>query len=125
MNNQKKLILIVEDEESYRNILQRKLELEGFEILTTKDGEEGLSISLEKHPDLILLDLNLPKIDGLEMLKRLRNDSFGKNVKVIILTNFSDLDKKDKALEHEVFYYFVKTDIKLEDLILKIKEFIK
>lgn len=121
----KKTILVVEDEPSYQHTLAEKLGMEGFAILAAKDGEEGLAIALEKHPDLILLDLKMPKMDGIEMARRLRQDEWGKKAKVIILTNTSDMTKTDQALENEIFQYLVKTDIKLEDLVEKVKNFTK
>jgi DNA-binding response OmpR family regulator len=125
MSNTKKTILIVEDEPSYQHALVEKLGTEGFNVITTKNGEEGLAMALEKHPDLILLDLQMPKMDGIEMAKNIRADEWGKKAKVIILTNVSDMTKTQQALENEIFQYLVKTDIKIEDLVSKVKEFIK
>ena len=125
MSDTKKTILIVEDEPSYQHTLAEKLSLEGFDILTAKNGEEGLALALEKHPDLILLDLQMPKMGGIEMAKNLRADEWGNKAKVIILTNLSDMNKTEQTLENEIFHYLVKTDIKIEDLVSKVKEFIK
>jgi len=124
MSETKKTILIVEDEPSYQHTLAEKLGTEGFDVLTAKNGEDGLAAALEKHPDLILLDLQMPKMDGIEMAKNLRADEWGKKAKVIILTNFSDMNRTEQALENEIFQYLVKTDIKLEDLVQKVKEFV-
>lgn len=126
MSDAKKTILIVEDEPAYQHTLAEKLGMEGFAVLTAKNGEEGLATALGKHPDLILLDLQMPKMDGIEMAKKLRADDWGKKAKVIILTNVSsDMNKTQQALENEIFRYLVKTDIKLEDLVQKVKDFTK
>ena len=120
----KKIILITEDEKSLRDALHHKLENNGFEVLEAKDGVEGLEKSLNQHPDLILLDLAMPKLNGLGMLRELRNDEWGKTVPVIILTNISsDSEKMNKEItELEPTYYFIKTNKSLEEIVEKIKE---
>ncbi|MFA6354847.1 MAG: response regulator [Candidatus Paceibacterota bacterium] len=124
MEKNRKIILVTEDDKSLRGALDDKLISEGFTILEAKDGEEGLAISLVEHPDLILLDIAMPKMDGMSMLKKLREDSWGKTVPVIILTNLSSADEeRNKDItELEPTYYFIKTDIKIEEVVDKIKE---
>ncbi len=120
----KKLVLITEDEKILRDALRLKLASEGFIVLEAKNGEEGLDIALKEHPDIILLDLVMPKMDGMSMLRKIREDIWGKNVPVIILTNLSSADEdinKD-ITKLEPTYYFVKTDKKLEEVVEKIKE---
>lgn len=117
----KKIVLITEDQVPLRNILREKLTSEGFLTIEASDGEEGLNLALKEHPDLIILDLILPKMSGIEMLKKLREDEWGKTVKVLILTNLSDAQALSEVMENEVFDYFVKIDIKLEDFVKKIK----
>lgn len=124
-DQKKKTVLIVEDEPAYQHTLAQKLGMEGFDVITASDGEEGLATALAKHPDLILLDIQMPKMDGIEMAKKLRADEWGKSAKIIILTNVSDEDKVAKAMETEVFEYVVKTDIKIEHLIEKVHEMTK
>ncbi len=121
MNN-KKTILIADDEEAYRTLFSKKLIDEGFSVIETKDGEETLLVALEKHPDLILLDLGMPKMDGLTMLKKLREDSWGKNALVFILTNTSDTAKLAEAVQFESFVYLVKSNMSLEELVSKVKQ---
>ena len=120
MENKKK-ILIVEDETSLRNALSDKLRLEGFIVLEAKNGEEGLDVALRDHPDLILLDIIMPKMDGLTMLKKLREDVWGKNTKVILLTNLSDNEKVSEALLQGSYDYLVKSDWKIGDVVAKIR----
>lgn len=120
MENKKK-ILIVEDETSLRNALRDKLGLEGFIVLEAKNGEEGLDVALRDHPDLILLDIIMPKMDGLTMLKKLREDVWGKNTKVILLTNLSDNEKVSEALLQGSYDYLVKSDWKIGDVVAKIR----
>ena len=119
-----KRVLIVEDEPPELRALVDKFSREGFEALEAKNGEEGLNLALETHPDLILLDIVMPKMDGLTMLKKLREDEWGRGVPVIVLTNLSDGDKARDAIYHGVYDYLVKADWKLEDVIKKVKEWL-
>ncbi|MCX6778672.1 MAG: response regulator [Candidatus Magasanikbacteria bacterium] len=125
MSEKKKILLIVEDEISLLKILQEEFSKEGFDVITAIDGVSGLDLALTKRPDLILLDLILPKMDGLSLLRELRKDSWGMDVPVIILSNLSDAEKISEASEHEVFDYLVKADWKLEDVIKKVKNKLK
>lgn len=119
----KKNILIVEDQKTLRDALRLKLIKNGFDVIEAINGEEGLVMSLDKHPDLILLDLIMPRMDGLTMLKKMRDDDWGKNVPVVILTNIilNENERKD-ITELDPIHYFVKVDIKIEELVTKIKE---
>ena len=121
----KKRLLIVEDESPLLEILVEKFESSGFETLKAQDGEEGLSSALLNHPDLILLDIILPKMDGIEMLRRLRTDAWGKDAAVVLLTNLSDSDKVAEATRYQVYDFLVKSDWKLEDVVEKVKDKLK
>jgi DNA-binding response OmpR family regulator len=120
-------ILVVEDEKSLREALCIKLENEGLGIFEAKDGVEGLEISLNKHPDLILLDIDMPKLDGMGMLRELRKDDWGKTVPVVIMTNLSSEDEKinKDITELEPTYYFIKSEKPITEVIEKIKERLK
>lgn len=120
--NQKKKILIVEDEPSLRRGLTNELEKAGFTVLGVQDGEEGLSMALAEHPDLILLDIILPKMDGLSLLKKLRDDSWGKDAAVIMLTNLLDPTIISQAVIYGAPDYLVKIDWTIPDVISKVKE---
>ena len=124
MESQKKKILIIEDELAMLSILNDKLIDSGYETIQAKNGEEGLHAALNHHPDLILLDILMPKMNGTVTMNKLREDSWGKTVPVIMLTNVSP--DTDSALK-EIFktqpaYYFVKSDIPLDTLVEKIEE---
>ena len=97
----------------------------GFEVLQAQNGEDGLEIALKEHPDLILLDLLMPKMDGMTMLKKLREDVvWGQQVPVMILTNFqgdSDQTLKDIQLTRPT-YYLIKSSMTLEEIVSKVKE---
>jgi len=124
MENKK--ILIIEDELPMLKALSDKFTREGFSVLEAQNGEEGLDVAIKTHPDLILLDLFMPIMDGKDMMKKLRNDSWGKNVPIIILTNLNPDDKTlNEILESGPSYYFIKSKWKLEDLVRKVKEELK
>lgn len=121
-----KKILIVEDEEIMLKALVDKFTAEGFEVVKAIDGVEGLKMALEEKPDMVLLDILLPKMDGMAMLKKLRTDDWGKQAKVILLTNVSDAETIASgadfgAGEGEVYEYLVKTDWSLDEVAQKVK----
>lgn len=117
-----KKILIVEDEAPLRNAVTDILTFEGFTVFQAKNGQEGLDIALKEHPDLILLDLMMPVMDGLTMLEKLRQDQeFGKGAAVILLTNINDPEKVAQATEAGSYDFLVKSDWNIEDVVKKIK----
>ena len=122
-NGVKKTILIIEDELPMLKALSDKFTLEGFEILEAKDGAEGLKVATSKKPDLILLDIFMPVMDGKVMFEKLRGDVWGKTVPVIILTNLNPDDKTlDELMKNGPSYYFIKSKWKLEELVSKVKK---
>ncbi len=117
-----KKILIVEDETPLRNAVLDILTFEGFEVFQAKNGQEGLEIALKERPDLILLDLMMPIMDGLTMLEKLRQDAdYGKKAAVILLTNINDPEKVAMATEAGSYDFLVKSDWNIEDVVKKIK----
>ena len=116
------VLLIVEDEISLCKVLRDKLTREGFSVLEAKDGKEGLETALVQHPDLILLDIIMPVMDGMTMLTELRKDEWGKNAKVIFLTNLSEAEKIAESHTKGVYDYLVKSDWKLSDVVKKVRE---
>jgi DNA-binding response OmpR family regulator len=120
--DQKKKILIVDDDGSLRNVLKDKINHEGFTALTAGDGEEGLKIGIKEKPDLILLDVIMPKINGIKMLKKLREDEWGEHVPVLLLSNDDDPEHIRETLKDNATDYLIKSDWELEDIIKKIKE---
>ncbi len=116
-----KKILIVEDEVALLQVLTEKLKKDNFEVLQARNGQEGLQQAFSLHPDLILLDIIMPVMDGMTMLAKLRIDEWGKSVPVIILTNLSNEQRVAESLQQGVYDYLVKSDWTLEDLVQKIK----
>lgn len=125
MPDSKKVVLIVEDDGLILEALQEGLERAGIAVLTAKDGQEGLKTALAKHPDLILLDLMMPKMDGHEMLAELRKDKWGANIPVTVLTNATDNIDIFKATVQGNTNYAIKSSMKLEDIIKTVQHRVK
>jgi DNA-binding response OmpR family regulator len=123
--NIKKRVLIVEDDAALRNVLGDKLEYEDFSILIAKDGEEGLKVALKNKPDLILLDILMPKMNGVDMLKQLRVDNWGRTVPVLLLTNDSNPEHMRQTLKDNAVDYLIKADWDLDSVIKIIKTKLK
>lgn len=121
----KKILLIVEDDIALSKALVGKFSTENFEILEAKNGLEGLDIAFNKKPDLILLDIVMPRMDGISMLKELRQDNWGKNVPVIFLSNLGDVHNNPEISKEKITNYLVKDDCSLEDIVKKVKNTLK
>lgn len=119
-----KTVLIVEDDPVLQKMYSVKFNFEGFKILNAKDGEEALKISLSEYPDVILLDIMLPKMSGTDFLEKFRQDPKGKNIPVVALTNLTEDAEKQKALKLGVKAYLVKAMQTPEDVVQKIKAII-
>lgn len=119
----KKTILIVEDEELMLTPLSEKLINQNFEVVKAHDGAEGLEKALKLHPDMVILDIVMPKMDGMTVMKNIReDDKWGKDVPIVMLTNLNDPDKVSEAANYNVFDFLVKTDWKLDDVVDFIKQ---
>lgn len=103
-------------------MLAGTMKKEGFEVLQAIDGEQGLEMAVKEHPDLILLDVILPKMNGLETLDNLRKDKWGATAKVLILTNLTDPEHVLKAIQDKAYDFLVKSDWSMEELVKKVKE---
>ena len=119
-----KKILIIEDEIPLQETIVDTLKQHGFTVITANDGKSGLAMALDEHPNLILLDILMPKMDGLTMLETLRADGWGHDVPVIILTNLNpDADNTIRTiLDHKPAYYLIKSNITLVGIVSKIQE---
>lgn len=122
---EKKKILVIEDDRSLQNALVEVIRQEGFESESALDGEEGLAKIKTFGPDLILLDIILPKKDGFEVLSEIKKDEAIKNIPVLILTNLEEMDNVQKALDLGATNYMVKSDFSLKDVVEKIRAAMK
>ena len=120
-----KKILFVEDEPSLQKAISELLTQEGFKVLNASDGEEGLKFAAAEDPDLILLDLILPKKDGFEVLKELKADEKTKDIPVIVLTNLEGIGDVEKALSLGAKTYLVKANYELEDVLKLVREHLR
>lgn len=105
-----------------QNALGSYLGAEGFEVKAAGDGEVGVQMALTEKPDLILLDIVLPKKDGYEVLTEIRANESTKHTPIVLLTNLGSISDVEKALELGATTYLVKADYKLEEVTAKIKE---
>ena len=122
MENSDKKILVIEDDTFLLDILIKNLTKAGFLVVCAEDGEKGLAKALEIHPNLILLDILLPAMNGMDVLKNLRQDPWGKTAHVIILSNISSPANISESIKYSADDYLVKADFDLKSLMEKIKK---
>lgn len=115
-------ILLIEDDPSLTKIYQTELEIDGFEVSTAADGQAGLSAAKTDKPALILLDIVLPKLNGLAVLEQLKQDEVTKNIPVIVITNFGQEDNVKRAFALEAEDFVLKYQTTPAELVKKIKE---
>jgi len=123
METEKKKILIIEDDLPLRRVLVEKLNDEQFEVFEAADGFAGLEVAFRERPHLILLDVFMPKMDGISMLGKLRSaDDWGKHVSVLVLTNSADAQTVAKTNGFGANDFLVKSEWSLEDLVGRIRK---
>ena len=118
-------VLIVEDDKFLRELISRKLKEEGFDIVEAIDGEEGIKKLKEENPDLVLLDLILPGIDGFEVLSKAKEDSKTSSIPIIILSNLGQREEVEKGLKLGAIDYLIKAHFTPGEIIEKIKSILK
>jgi DNA-binding response OmpR family regulator len=117
-----KTILVVEDEEPLRRAVVDTLTHEGFQVIEAKDGQEGIAQALAHTPNLILLDILMPNMDGRATLKKIRNTESTKDIPVIMLTNMSDMSYVAEVTSYPKVDYLVKSDWSITDVVEKINQ---
>ncbi len=118
-------ILLVEDEPTLQKTLSTALIQEGYDVKNALDGEAGFNMAKELKPNLILLDLILPKMDGFEVLTAIKKEPLTKDVPVIVLTNLESTQDIERALSLGATTYLVKANYDLKDVIARVREAIK
>jgi DNA-binding response OmpR family regulator len=118
-------VLLVEDDPAVLEMYRLKLELDGYRVNTAVDGEDGLSKAGELDPDIIFLDIRLPKLDGLEVLRRLRSADKTRNIPVIILSNYDEEDLVARGLHLGAHEYLIKARTTPSSLSEGIEEWLK
>lgn len=122
MENKKPQVLLVEDDIFLASIYQKKFEIEGYKVVLAENGEKGLVEAKKKKPDIILLDVLLPKLDGFVVLERLRADPATKDIPVILLTNLGQKDDVQKGLDAGAADYLIKAHFKPSEVVEKVKK---
>ena len=117
-------ILIIEDEGMLLDIYRRKLYSEGFDVYTAADGNAGLELIRTVHPQLVILDIVMPELEGYTVLKRIKRDAQMRNIPVIIFSNLSQEEEINKALKLGAAMYIVKTSVTPAELVEKVKKFL-
>lgn len=115
-------ILIVEDDQFLRDLFVMKLKKEGAKVIEAEDGEEALNKVKSEMPDLVLLDIVLPKLDGFEALKRIKSDETISKIPVIFLTNLGQQDEIDRGLRLGANSYIIKAHFTPSEVVAKIQE---
>ncbi len=125
MNSNKKKILVVEDDSMISSMYKTKFEADGFTVLTASDGAEGLESAKKEKPDIIMLDVILPRLDGFSVLEEIKKDKTTKNIPVIMLTNLGTEEDKAKGEKLGALDYLVKASLTPGQVSAKIKQALK
>ncbi len=123
-----KKILIIDDDKIFSKILRDWLLSSGqgkYEVVAVFDGSEGLEAVQREKPDLVMLDLVMPNMGGIEFLKKLRAETWGANIPVILETQLSDMEKMSEGMELGVRGYIVKSDYSMDDILKQIDDVLK
>lgn len=121
----KKLVLIIEDEEKMVRILEGRIARGGFNIEVARNGQEALDFCLKQKPDFVLLDLLLPRLSGMDFLRRIREIYDQDKLPILVLTNLVDDRLMRESRELGAVNYFVKSNTKLVDIVEIIKKYFK
>jgi DNA-binding response OmpR family regulator len=114
-----KKILIVEDDEDFISILRTKFEKEGFPVVTAENGEMAVAVAEKEKPDLIISDILMPKMDGIEMAKKIKE--FNKDVMIVFLTNIKDVDYTKGIEKLTGFDYWIKSDLPIDEIVGRVR----
>ena len=120
-----KNILIVEDDDFFRELIAKRLSSEGFEISEAVDGEQGIEKINAIKPDLIILDILLPGIDGFEVLSKIKENSMVSSVPVIILSNLGQKEEVEKGMRLGATDYLIKAQVTSDEIVSKVKGILK
>ncbi|MEK7636128.1 MAG: response regulator [Patescibacteria group bacterium] len=118
-------ILFIEDEPNLQQILSKAFAKEGFSIVQAYDGDRGLQLARETKPDLILLDIILPKKDGFAVLTELKKTDETKNIPVVVLTNLDRDEDIERVLELGALTYLIKTNYEIKDIVQKVRKILE
>jgi len=120
-----KKILIIEDDKFLRDLISRKIMMEGYEALEAADGESGVEIAVKEKPDLVLLDLILPGINGFQALEKIKNNQVSSKVPVIILSNLAQKEDIEKGMKMGAVDYLIKAKFTPNEIVGKIRSILE
>ena len=115
-------VLVVDDEQYLREFYQELFTRQGFQVMTASNGQEALTTVAQTPPSIIILDLMMPVMDGLEVLRNLWENNMTKKIPVIVLTNAGDINNMDKAKFYSTYQFFVKSNVAPEDIVTAVNE---
>ncbi len=118
-------IAIIEDDQTISQMYRMKFEADGFDVQLADNGKKGVALVQSFKPEIILLDLQMPEMDGAEALTEIRGNEWGKNVPVIILTNMGEEESPKSLATLNVESYIVKADLTPSQVVKKVKETLK
>lgn len=118
---EKKIVLLVEDDKNIRELYAMALVNAGIEIMMAENGEQGVEMALKHHPSVILMDIEMPKLNGHQAVERIRQDSWGKDAKVIFLTNLSDAADVAHAVMQKPEDYIVKANTPVKEIVNQVR----
>lgn len=125
MSEKKQKILLVEDDSMIVEMYRLRFEEEGFEVTVTEKGSEAIELAGSLKPDIILLDIILPEVDGFNILQALKSEAKTKSVPILLLTNLAQESDRERAMNLGANDYFVKSQHTPSDVLQKVKEIIK
>lgn len=115
-------IAIIEDDSAIHQMYRMKFESEGFDVQLASDGRTGVELVRKFHPDIVLLDMQMPEVDGLAALRQIRAEDWGKSVPVIILTNLGEEESPKELKSLGISGYIVKADLTPRQVVARVKE---
>lgn len=114
-------VLIVEDDKEIRDLYSEAFKIAGITVITATNGEEGVALALEHHPDAILMDIMMPVMGGHEAMNKIRKDSWGKRAKVVCLTNMDDAENIVHAVEQGSEEYIIKANMTPKEVVNQVR----
>lgn len=121
---EKSKILLVEDDKMISGMYDTKLRQEGFQVVLAENGADALELAIQEQPDLVLLDIILPQIDGFAVLRELRLNEKTKGIPVVMLTNLGTPEDKDKGTRYGATEYLVKANLTPSDVASTVRKFL-
>jgi DNA-binding response OmpR family regulator len=121
MDNEKKTILLVEDDQSIRELYAVAFINAGLNIMMAENGKQGVEFALSHHPDLVLLDIDMPILNGHQAAEKIRQDEWGKTARILFLTNHTDAQNVAHAIMQKPEDYIVKANVPIKEVINQVR----